>query len=129
MRIQEELVKKIIDLQDKHKDLVDKLNHIYATLNITKDHLVQYKTELDNLDNDNIKNREKLQNILLKYESQIKKLNSDLKPYLDEMETLNKMANKLYLKLIELFPNTDEQEIKLILQEHIEKYKNDNNID
>lgn len=129
MKIKDEIIKSIIDIQGRHKNLVDKLNDIYKLLNITNQHLMKYKNELDNMDDNKLENRHQLYNVLLKYESDIKKLNNDTKPYLEEMESIKKTSTVLYLKIKELFPNVDEEILKDKLAENIERYKNDNKID
>lgn len=128
MKIKEELIKSVIDIKNRHETLVDDLNHVYSLLTVTNEHLIKYKDELSNIGEDNIKNKQKLFDIFLKYESKIKKLNHDIKPYLEELEKLKKESTILYFKIKELFPNDDDDTLKDILSNDLEEYKNINNI-
>lgn len=130
MKIKSEIIKSIIDIQNRHKALVDKLSNIYMLLDVTNEHLITYKNQLDNIDtSQNLKTKQSLYDILLKYEAEINKLNDETKPYLEEMESLKTTSTSLYLKIKELFPNTDDDTIKSYLYEDIHEYKALNNID
>lgn len=117
-----------MDIKSKHETLVNDINKIYSLLTVTNEHLIKYKDEISNLGEDNIKNKQKLYDILIKYESQMKKLNNDTKPYLTALENLKKESTNLYLKIKDLFPNKSDDILKEILTKDIEEYREINNI-
>jgi len=125
MRINEELVKKSLDIIKKHESILSKLNAVQKSLELASNKLNQYKNEIDNIGEENLENKTKIYEILISYEDEIKKLSKDTKPYINELETLKKESSLLYLKIKELFPNKKDEEIQKILFNDMNEYKNE----
>lgn len=128
MIIKEELVKKSLDIIVRHDKLLNELSKIQNLLNTTSEHLMIYKEKIDNIENDSLNDKQKLYDIFLKYETEIRSLKNDTKPYIEDMEKLKKEASSLYLKIKELFPTKSEEDIKDILKKDLDEYKELNNI-
>lgn len=128
MKVSEQLVKKSLDIITRHEKLLNKINNISDMLNEAKDKLNTYKLELDNIGEDNIKNKTKLYEILMGYENEISKIKTKSQPYIDELEQLKKESSLLYLKIKELFPNNTDDEIKDILHSDMDEYAKKYNI-
>jgi len=104
--------KKIID---DHKLIMNSLEYFEKILNNNKQVLLQYKDQIEIIDNSTdeaMLKHQKISEMMDDYDASVEKMKKDIEPYIKKLEQIKKESSILYKIIKDKYPSVDDKELQ-----------------
>lgn len=115
MQINKDIVIKAKLIREEHIKLIDQYNVLLQQLENYKSNLINYKATIDELqikETNDYQAHKKVVDLMFDYEDTINKLQNNITPLLEKMESIKNQSNLLYKKIKQDHPNVDEKTLQ-----------------